>query len=261
MPLRITGFGACMIAGYPLSAETGFLDKAVQYLRDAQELEVELEIVTMGGFPVDRAQNHFAKRVLVTRPEVVVLQFGSIDASAPLHRGFGVRHLLKKRVQLNQIFNRELKVRERDRLQPPTPLDVIKWQLRNLGGEILCVPSITPLNRYLPAILRMVKECRAAGAVVVVLSPFVMGGGRSNRFARRYTRALEHHLPKDPGVYFLDAHRVLSRGRRADVLLRDGFHLSAPGHQRLGVALGELLGNVVQERCLEPEWEGKAEGI
>ena len=56
MSLQIRGFGACMITGYPLPAEAGFLYQAVQYLRQASKLEVELEIVTMGGFPVNRAQ-------------------------------------------------------------------------------------------------------------------------------------------------------------------------------------------------------------
>jgi lysophospholipase L1-like esterase len=108
---------------------------------------------------------------------------------------------------------------------------------------------MTPLESYLTAFLNMVDECRDAGSTVVALSPFVMGGGRSNRFARRYTRALEEQLSRIPGAYFLDAHSLLSQERRSEMLLRDGFHLSARGHQKLGLALGQLLAKVAQRDC------------
>jgi hypothetical protein len=111
------------------------------------------------------------------------------------------------------------------------------------------VPSRTPLEDYLAAILNMVDECRDAGSAVVVLSPFVMGVNRCNRFARRYARALGQQLSCTPGAYFLDAHSLLSQERRSDMLLRDGFHLSAHAHQIIGVALGQLLEKVVQSDC------------
>lgn len=232
-----------MIAGYPLPAETGLLHQAVQYLRQVGKLEVEFEIVTMGGFPVDRARKHLSKKVLTHRPDVVVLQFGSIDASAPLRRGFGVRWLFRKDAGIRHPG------REGVSLQPPAPLDLLKWRLRSLGSEILLVPPRTSLDDYLTAILSMVDECRDAGSPVVVLSPFVMGGGRGNRFARCYTQALEQQLSRVPGAYFLDAHSLLSKERRSEMLLRDGFHLSARAHQILGVALGQLLAKVAQRDC------------
>jgi len=249
MSLSIRGFGACMIAGYPLSAETGFLHQAVRHLRQAGKLEVELEIETMGGFPVGRSRKYFARKVLAHRPDVVVLQFGSIDASAPLRRGFGVRWLFRKDTRSRGLFKKGIPGSEGVSPQPPAPLDLFKWRLRNLGSEILLVPPRTPLNSYLTAILSMVDECRDAGSAVVVLSPFVIGGGRGNRFARRYTLALEQQLSRVPGAWFLDAHSLLSKERRSEMLLRDGFHLSARAHQILGVALGQLLAKVAQGDC------------
>jgi lysophospholipase L1-like esterase len=109
---------------------------------------------------------------------------------------------------------------------------------------------MTPLENYLTAILEMVDECRDAGSAVVVLPPFVMGGGRSNRFARRYTRALEEQLSEVPGAWFLDAHSLLSQEPRSEMLLRDGFHLSARAHQKLGVALGQVLAKVAQRESV-----------
>ena len=240
MNLSITGFGACMIAGFPLSQEAGFFHHAVQHLHQTGQFKVAFEIVAMGGFPADRAHKHLAKKVLAQRPDVVVLQFGSTDASAPLRHGFGLRHLFPRK---------DPYVREQVSNQPPAPLDLVKWQLRNLASELLCVPPISPLNDYLPALLNMAYECCAAGSTVVVVSPFVMGGGRSNRFARYYTQALAEQLPQSPGVHFLDAHTLLSQSERREMLLRDGFHLSATAHQKLGAALGELLTHAAQERC------------
>ena len=229
-----------MIAGFPLSQEAGFLHHAVQHLHQNGQFKVAFEIVAMGGFPACRAHKHLAKKVLAQRPDIVVLQFGSTDASAPLRHGFGLRHLFPRK---------DPYIHAKVSTQPPQPLDLVKWQLRNLASELLCVPPIAPLNDYLPALLNMAYECCAAGSMVVVVSPFVMGGGRSNRFARRYTQALAEQLPKSPNIHFLDAHSLLSQSPRPEMLLRDGFHLSTSAHEKLGAALGELLTRTAQQRC------------
>jgi lysophospholipase L1-like esterase len=231
MSLSITGFGACMIAGFPLPAEKGFLHHAAQQLRRDRQRPVELNFVTMGGFPAPRAHKHFAKRVLTRRPDVLVLQFGSTDASAPLRNAFFLRRSSHKTGRGAQ------KVSD----QPPSAIDLAKWRLRSLASDLLLVPPLTSLDEYLAAVLAMAAEGRAAGSAVVVLSPFRMGGNRSDRFARRYTRALAQRLPEIPGAHFLDAHALLSRWPRRQMLLRDGFHLSAEAHQRLGVALAEVI--------------------
>jgi lysophospholipase L1-like esterase len=220
-----------MISGFPLAAEAGFLHQAVQHLHQAGQFKVAFEVVAMGGFPAHRARKHLAKRVLAHRPDFVVIQFGSTDASAPLRNGIGLRHFLKKQPHLRETVS----------ARPPAPLDLLKWKLRNVASECLLIPPLAPLDNYLATLLNMAYECRLAGSIVVVISPFVMGGGRSNRFARDYTRALERQLPRTPGIHFLDAHTLLSQSPRKQMLLSDGFHLSAPAHRKLGLALGELL--------------------
>jgi hypothetical protein len=233
MSLNITGFGACMIGGFPLPAGHGFLHHAAQQLRRDCQHQVELDIVSMGGFPAPRAYKHFAKRVLTRRPDVLVLQFGSYDASAPLRNAFFLRRSLHKTGQGHQNVSD----------QPSSAIDLVKWRLRSLASDMLLVPPLTPLDEYLAAVLAMAEEGLAAGSAVVVLSPFPMGSDHSDRFARRYTRALAQRLPEVPGAHFLDAHAQLSRWPRRRMLLRDGFHLSAEAHQRLGVALAEVIQN------------------
>lgn len=220
-----------MIAGYPLPAENGFLHLAVQHLRQKHPAQVDLEIVALGGFPAPRAPKHFAKRVLVHRPDIVVLQFGSTDASAPLRNGVLLRQLMKPKPHSRQKVS----------AQPAAPVDGWKWRLRSLASELLLVPPLTPLTDYAGAMLDLAWQARCANCEVVVVSPFVMASGRSNRFAREYTDTLRRRLPMDGKTHFLDAHALLSAAPRRDLLLRDGFHLSPLAHQKVGTALGELL--------------------
>jgi lysophospholipase L1-like esterase len=123
----------------------------------------------------------------------------------------------------------------------------LKWKLRSLASDLLQVPPLVPLATYQTAVLDMVQECRAAGCKVVVVSPFVMGGGRSDHFARRYTDALADYLPKVPEVHFLDAHALLSTWPRRQMLLRDGFHLSPEAHRKLGAALAKVIAETARE--------------
>ncbi len=226
-----------MIAGYPLSLETGFLHQAVQHLHRAGEFKVAFDIVAMGGFPAHRACKHLAKKVLPQRPDVVVLQFGSTDASAPLRNNFLAR----------QRSSKQPHGAEKGSRLPPTSRDVLKWGLRSFASELLLVPPIAPLKTYKAALLEMVDECRKAGSKVVVVSPFVMGGARSDRFARGYTRVLKESLPQTPKVHFLDAHALLSQSPRQQMLLWDGFHLSAGAHEKLGKALAKAIAETARE--------------
>lgn len=225
-----------MIAGFPLAGEAGFLHRAVQALQQSGQFKVGLAIVPMGGFPASRARKHFAKKALARRPDIVLLQFGSTDASAPLRRAVGLRHWLRK----------DPRVREQVSIRPASSKDLLKWRLRSLASNLLFVTPIAPMKEYMNAVLGMVDEACLSGSSVVVLSPFVMGGGRSNRFARRYTAALAHRLHGLSDVYFLDVHALQSGFPRQEMLLCDGFHLSDRGHEELGTALSRLLPQVAQ---------------
>ncbi|MDR3459443.1 MAG: SGNH/GDSL hydrolase family protein [Verrucomicrobiae bacterium] len=242
MNLSIVGYGACMIAGYPLAGDAGFLQRAVPTLEQSGQYKVALDIVPMGGFPAARARKHFAKKVLARRPDIVLLQFGSTDASAPLRRAFLLRRLLRK----------DPHVREQVSTASPSSTDLLKWRLRSLASDLLCVTPTSPLEEYLNAVCGMADEARLAGCSVVMLSPFVMGGTRSNRFARYYTLALALQADRLTDVYFLDAHALLSGFPRREMLLRDGFHLSPRAHEELAAALGRLLAQVAQDHFRRP---------
>jgi lysophospholipase L1-like esterase len=251
MNLSIIGYGACMITGYPLAGDAGFLRKAVQTMEQSGRFKVALDIVPMGGFPASRARKHFAKKALARRPDIVLIQFGSTDASAPLRRAFGLRRL----------FRKDPHVRETVSIHLPSSADPLKWRLRSLASDLLCVPPTTPLDEYLNAVLGMADEARLAGCSVVVLSPFVMGGGRSNRFARYYTLALAYQFDRMPAVNFLDVHTLLSGFPRREMLLRDGFHLSARGHEELAAALARLLPQIAQDHFSRPREQARVDAV
>lgn len=229
--LNITGFGAGMMTGFPLPTEPGFLHRALQPLLATSSLNVGFDIVDMGSVTAHRSQKHLARKVLTHRPDIVVLQFGSSDAGTPFRNGFGHQHW----------FKRVSHTRERIYATPADLLALLQWQLYNLASELFLIRPATTLKDYLNAHLSMVHDCRVAGCVVVVVSPFVMGGDRSNRFARRYARALSEQLPRAPSICYLDAHALLSHWPRRQMLLRDGFHLSSLAHQKLGTALASVL--------------------
>jgi lysophospholipase L1-like esterase len=233
MELKIIGFGACMISGFPFPAEAGFLSHAVHHFQEQHAFPIHHETVTLGGFPVPRAQKHLGRKVLGQRPDVVVLQFGSTDASAPLRRSAVVR-LWKKKPDRD----------EKPSVRPAIFKHALKWRLWGIASDLLMVKPVTPLGDYLNAMEQMVRECLAAGSAVIVLSPFVIGSGHSNRLAKNYTQALRRKLNKYPKCYFLDAHSLLMQWPRQQILLSDGFHLSEHGHRVVGERLGEILQNI-----------------
>jgi lysophospholipase L1-like esterase len=225
-----------MIAGYPFTLDRGFLHQAVQYLHHSGYHKASCEVVSLGGFSAQRARKYLDAKVLRKKPGVVVLQFGSTDAQAPLRNNWLSRRLSRSKPRVAQVVSP----------LPPTGLDLLKWRLRSLASNLLRVPPITPMETYRTVVLEMVQDCRAAGSRVVVVSPFVMGGERSNRFARGYAEALARSLPQVPEVQFLNAHALLSPQPRKRMLLRDGFHLSPEAHRMLGAALGLLLSELIR---------------
>jgi len=224
-----------MIGGFPLPVQAGFFNQAADIVRLRSGYEVESDTVAMDRFSACKAQEGLSAKVLARRPDIVVLQFGSSDAMAPLRRGIGIRWLAAKRK-----INKPAQVST----QPAGWKHILKWRLWGLASDLLQVRPHSTLNDFLAAYDNMVTQCLANNSSVVVLSPLVMGSARSNRFSRRFSKALAAQLKGRRDCHFLDAHALLSQESLRSVLLYDGFHLSAHGHKLLGEALGEVLLNI-----------------
>jgi lysophospholipase L1-like esterase len=90
------------------------------------------------------------------------------------------------------------------------------------------------------AIERMVKGCRAAGAMPVVLSPFVYGSRYSTKNAIAYTSALRNRAAAQDMI-LVDCIGVLKPQPKFQILQHDGFHLSLLGHELVGQAIAQAI--------------------
>jgi lysophospholipase L1-like esterase len=90
------------------------------------------------------------------------------------------------------------------------------------------------------AIERMVKGCRAAGAMPVVLSPFVYGSRYSTKKAIAYTSALRD-CAEAQDMILVDCIGTLKSRPKFQILEHDGFHLSLLAHELVGQAIAQAI--------------------
>ena len=84
------------------------------------------------------------------------------------------------------------------------------------------------------------KDCEDAGAIPVVLSPFVYGSRYTMKGGHEHTNALRE-LSKGQNVILVDCVQALESVPRRLVLQHDGFHLSPIGHRLVGQAIAQSI--------------------
>lgn len=215
MDCHIQAYGACMIGGFPHRPEDSFFHHAIQKLQIKRGSGIVSSSYTFGGFPVTRVPRHLKARCLDKHPHIVVLQFASSDLIVPIH----------KHHHGSEPVHRDVS----EKL--PSISDWFRWQIQGLIGDIRRLPPVTPLETYLQTMEQLVRTLSEHQIIPVVLSPFVFGGWRSDRFARTAAGRLQKLLSSFPGAIYVDAHAALNRHPRRKMLLKDGSHLSRAGHQ------------------------------
>jgi lysophospholipase L1-like esterase len=98
----------------------------------------------------------------------------------------------------------------------------LRWEIVSAIGYLRKIDPITPLPQYLAVMRRMTEACVAAGAIPVLVSPFV--------YASRYTMR--------KAIAYSSALRDLAE---AQAVIFDGFHLSPLGHQLVGHAIAQSI--------------------
>jgi hypothetical protein len=146
--LRIAGFGACMITGYPHEG-AGMFEVACGLVENRLSRPVQSAIVSLGGFPAPRAANHLKSKVFDFNPNYVVLQFGPTDAQCPIR----TRNRTTA-ASSGRSTDRGLKSSSDDpgvsyHSQPATPLSPLRWELISLIGYLRKIDPITPLSSYI----------------------------------------------------------------------------------------------------------------
>jgi len=223
--LKIAGFGACMITGYPHEGG-GLFEVACTSVEKSLSRSVEWKLFGFGGFPAPRAEKYFKSRVSTFNPNYVVIQFGSTDATRPIR----ARH----RSSTAPIPS------ERPPVRPPTAFTIARWHIQSLVGFLWKTDPVTSLASYVTAIEHMVNESILAGITPVVLSPFIFGSRHSLKNAADYTKAL-HDLTLRHRIIFIDCIQQLSKHSKSKILLKDGVHLSRLGHHLIGEAIGQAI--------------------
>src|ERR1700680_1034191 len=84
--MRIAGFGACMITGYPHKG-AGMFEVACGLVEKRLARPVLSIIVSLGGFPAPRAEKYLKRKVFNFNPKCIVIQFGATDAQCSIRAG------------------------------------------------------------------------------------------------------------------------------------------------------------------------------
>jgi lysophospholipase L1-like esterase len=228
--IRIVGFGACMINGTPFGYEDSFFNVAISALESVfgNSVSIDSTVVSLGGFPAIRAVKYLKKKVCALDPDIVIIQFGSTDASVSIRK-----NIKKMRVSPELVSQRELCWKE-----------LFKHKLKSIISEVLCLSPVTNKPEYINAIKDMIRVLRENGTIVVVLSPFHFASSISNRYAKAYRDALKLEIEFLDGVYFLNAHKDLSSYSKLRTLCKNGTHLSRFGHKIIGNELANLINSI-----------------
>lgn len=209
---RILGFGACMIGGSPF--DEGFLHLAVHKRSD-------LTIKSFAGFPVDRASRHLGKVLSKGIFDIVVVQFGAIDANIDLPVMARLRNGAK-RSSLSAT-------------RPESPYSA-KSRFRWLALDALALVSkheTSDIQVYNRSMEDMISQSEEHGAKVIVVSPFISGPRFKHKRAALYRDSLAEIVKRHPQTIFVDALRYLETFEKGKILMHNGFHLSQLGHEKV----------------------------
>lgn len=242
---KISGFGACMIAGFPHRSEDSCFHLAIEKLRKESGQRILSSMFTLGGFPITHAIKHLPSRCLAARPDIVVLQFATSDLVVPVRK--------KHRHPHHGLAGRMPSSADRKACDHrASTIDQLRWRMDGIIGDLLRLAPVTPPEIYLETLCSMAREISKHRAIPVVLSPFVFGGRRSNRIAGDCAQRLPQLLGTIPNAQYVDAYSALSQYPRSEVLLSDRCHLTLKGQVVVGECLFASLAKIIEGQNRTP---------
>jgi lysophospholipase L1-like esterase len=250
--ITIVGYGSCMITGYPLPEEAGYLQMAVAGAQAETDAKIELRVFGITACPVTKAAEQLEEQALVHRPDIVVLQFGQTDAKIRLRRLW------------NETFGRTRFSSRPPVLaseKPMTARDRVKLFVQAFGGLIVGAKPLTLRADYRQSTAAVVEAVVATGAYAIVLTPFVFYNFLADAWARCYSYDLEADFAGRTDVRVINVWNLLAEYPRANMLLHDGIHLSRPAHEALAKSLQACLVEWIQSHAPAPgaqETSGRA---
>lgn len=242
--MKVVGFGACMISGYPLGEEHSFFTLLINRMRSELKIEIDTEVISFGGFPLNRAKKYFESKVLRTNPDVIIMQFASADTNVQLRT-----HIARISPVLKKLDNNKSIISD-----TTTDLQQFIWHPKKyvlyVLKYILCrLSRVEPVHMSIDDIRNSVEEiakkCIDNNIKLILLSHFVQADMAQNYWSKRYATEIQSIASKY-NMIFIDCHQTLSRFKKKDILLSDGFHLSKKGHQ--------VVMQAIYSRLNEPEY-------
>lgn len=224
-----------MIGGYPHRQEDSFLHLALEQVIKETSRRIVSSSSTLSGFPITRVPKHLKSRCLAANPNIVVIQFATSDLVVPLWR---------KRHRQNGSISAAQRIVSN---KAPNLARRLIWQVQGLIGDALRLAPVTPPEVYLETMQRIARTLLDHHITPVVMSPFVFGGTRSDRFARECNMTLQQSLAALPQVVYVDAYSSLTQHPRHRMLLSDGAHLSLKGHKVVADVLYPHLKSIVDK--------------
>lgn len=225
--ITVVGFGACIITGYPVSEEAGFLRMAIAHAESEVDAEIKYSIVTLTACPAPKAAECLEEKVFPYHPDIVVLQFGQSDAK------IGVRRVWNEVLGRRSISKPQPQV-----LNKPAGLaNRLNAFWRGCAGLALGARPVTSRADYRQSISQMVDAVVSVGAYPIVFTPFVFDNFLSDAWARCYSCDIVADFAGRADVCVMDGWRLLAPYPRNKILLHDGLHLSQLAHEVLAQPL------------------------
>lgn len=235
--MKIVGFGACMIKGYGISPEFSFLNQLKKYL-DLTNDNLE-SVISLEGFPINRAKKYVNTRVLRLNPDLVIVQFGSTDINVKLKDG--INKILKKEIfNIDKLQPRKTTLTHLQLTSKQKVLRKLKYPLKFLLFSVLNIKPRTPREIYVSSMEEIITNLIANNIKPVILSPFIQLDPYTNFIGRKYAKDIKILQSKYDFIY-VDCISELNKHNIEDVLLSDGFHLSVKGHKIISDAIWEEL--------------------
>jgi lysophospholipase L1-like esterase len=244
-PDRITvvGYGGCMVTGYPLPEESGFMRIAVTGAQADTDTDIDLKVFGITSCPATKAAEQLKEKALSHHPDIVVLQFGQSDAKVAMKRLWHETFGGTRASSSNPPAVTEKLMTRRDR---------VDLFLRGCGGLIVRAQPVTPRADYRRSIAEVVEAVVATGAYAIVLTPFVFENFLADAWAHCYSYDLESDFAGRADVRVINVWDLLAEHPRGKMLLHDGLHLSRSAHALLAESLQSSLVERIRARALVP---------
>ncbi|QAA34760.1 MULTISPECIES: SGNH/GDSL hydrolase family protein [Clostridium] len=238
--MKIVGFGACLIEGFPHESNVSFFNQLLDSLSSKNNI-YDNEIVSLGGFPITRAKKYLDKKVIKVKPDIVILQFGTTDVDIKIKKTLSRRFNLKY-----SSSNIDMKLRNVERLNYSYFNRfklLLKSFIKHLVAKILRVEPVTNIKDYIDSMEEIITSLNSHGIKVVVLAPFIQLDYLTNVRINRYIDKLSDLLKKNNNFYLVNCNSELLKQEKSEIFIFDGIHFTEKGHSIIASKISEVLIN------------------